>query len=501
MLAPDDDRYDGADPSDVLIPRAGGADDDLAAAWADAAGATLRDDSGATTPVRSALARGSRALAGPVRRRLAPAGHRLAALGRGSAATTRRLGTAVAARLPEGSRPVVHRALGAGAVAALLLGTSFQAVSAVDRASAPAADAAVARVGHQDESLLLAMDARDGDLLDRAAALLAPPADGAAAPDPATAADPGAAPLVAAPGLAVDGSMDIIKPVAGAVEGSGFGMRFHPVLHEWKMHNGTDFPVACGTPVYAAADGTVTLAEYHGPSGNAVWIDHGDLNGGGPGADVVTHYFHLSAFGVRPGDHVVQGQFVGLSGTTGRSTGCHLHFEVLIDGVPVDPMSVIGGGEPVYGTEAPGYGKRGATWSPDVPAAEDEQYKREAETEGDAEGAAPAPATAAPAAPRPAPTESPRPSATPSPTSSAPSDPPSTPVEEPSESPTAPAPSSSPATTPVTTPTDTPTDTPTCPPVTGEPVPSPTPTTGTPTGTACPPPSAPAAGPGGATGP
>jgi murein DD-endopeptidase MepM/ murein hydrolase activator NlpD len=121
-------------------------------------------------------------------------------------------------------------------------------------------------------------------------------------------------------------------PVIGPLS-SPFGMRFHPILHYWRMHTGQDFAVACGTPVHAAASGTIVSHGYAGGYGNQIVLYHGRLNGHG----LATSYDHLSKF-VRTGGHVSRGEVIAYSGTTGLSTGCHLHFEVRIDGVPVNPM-------------------------------------------------------------------------------------------------------------------------------------------------------------------
>jgi murein DD-endopeptidase MepM/ murein hydrolase activator NlpD len=116
---------------------------------------------------------------------------------------------------------------------------------------------------------------------------------------------------------------------------SGFGMRWHPVLERWMLHDGLDWGIACGTPVYAAADGEVIRAGWR-PSGwgNQVVIDHGMHRG----IDLVTTYNHLSSI-TKWGGHVRRGQLVGYSGTTGYSTGCHLHFGVYEDGTAVNPQN------------------------------------------------------------------------------------------------------------------------------------------------------------------
>ncbi|NMC81398.1 MAG: M23 family metallopeptidase, partial [Armatimonadetes bacterium] len=109
-----------------------------------------------------------------------------------------------------------------------------------------------------------------------------------------------------------------------------FGMRFHPILHRYKLHTGVDIAAPTGTPVFAAAAGEVVHAGYWGAYGNAVIIDHG----GG----VTTLYGHLSRINCRVGATVNKGQHVGAVGNTGWSTGSHLHFEKRRNGQPVSPM-------------------------------------------------------------------------------------------------------------------------------------------------------------------
>ena len=123
------------------------------------------------------------------------------------------------------------------------------------------------------------------------------------------------------------------KPTPGAPITSPFGYRTHPTLGYRKMHDGVDFGANCGTPVYAAESGTASLAGYKSSaSGNAVVIDHG--NG------VETEYYHLSSVSVSAGDTIEKGQQVGTVGSTGRSTGCHLHFGLQKGESHVDPMSL-----------------------------------------------------------------------------------------------------------------------------------------------------------------
>jgi murein DD-endopeptidase MepM/ murein hydrolase activator NlpD len=125
-------------------------------------------------------------------------------------------------------------------------------------------------------------------------------------------------------------------PTASPVVTSSYGMRFHPVLQYSRLHAGTDFRAYCGTPILAAADGTVQYARYLDGLGNQVLINHGYSSGG---SSVMTSANHLTSFAVSAGQQVSRGQVIGYSGTTGTSTACHLHFEVYINGSTVDPMS------------------------------------------------------------------------------------------------------------------------------------------------------------------
>ena len=124
-------------------------------------------------------------------------------------------------------------------------------------------------------------------------------------------------------------------PTASPVVTSSYGMRFHPVLQYYRLHAGTDLRAYCGTPIMAAADGTVLYARYLDGLGNQVLIDHGYSSGG---SSVMTSSNHLTSFAVSSGQHVSRGQVIGYSGTTGTSTACHLHFEVYVNGSTVDPM-------------------------------------------------------------------------------------------------------------------------------------------------------------------
>jgi murein DD-endopeptidase MepM/ murein hydrolase activator NlpD len=124
-------------------------------------------------------------------------------------------------------------------------------------------------------------------------------------------------------------------PVKNTYITSPYGMRMHPILHIWKLHDGTDFHADCGTPVYAAADGTVTDEYFNAGYGNRVLMDNGYVHG----VSLATSYNHLTSFVASVGAHVRRGQLIAYSGTTGYSTGCHLHFMVYVNGATVDPMT------------------------------------------------------------------------------------------------------------------------------------------------------------------
>ena len=133
------------------------------------------------------------------------------------------------------------------------------------------------------------------------------------------------------------------KPIPGEVDmSSGFGVRVDPFLHGAAMHTGIDLRGEEGEPVRATAAGTVTHAVWNGGYGKMVEIDHG--NG------LATRYAHLSAIEVRVGDKVRIGQTVGLLGSTGRSTGPHLHYETRVDGEAVDPQKFLRAGLRLGGT-------------------------------------------------------------------------------------------------------------------------------------------------------
>ncbi len=140
-------------------------------------------------------------------------------------------------------------------------------------------------------------------------------------------------------------------PVDGPV-GSGFGFRVDPFSGRAALHTGLDFPAESGAPILAAAGGVVLASEYHSAYGNLVEVDHGN--------NLVTRYAHTSKALVKAGDVVKRGQPIAEVGSTGRSTGPHLHFEVLLDGVPQNPAKFLAGGPtaPVQGAARPAPSRR-----------------------------------------------------------------------------------------------------------------------------------------------
>ena len=123
-------------------------------------------------------------------------------------------------------------------------------------------------------------------------------------------------------------------PINGARLSSSFGMRKHPILGYNKMHRGTDFAAPSGTPIMASGSGTVTRARWCGGGGNCVKIKHNST--------YETIYAHMRAFakGIKEGRKVKQGQIIGYVGSTGLSTGPHLHYEFMIGNKHTDPVKV-----------------------------------------------------------------------------------------------------------------------------------------------------------------
>lgn len=123
------------------------------------------------------------------------------------------------------------------------------------------------------------------------------------------------------------------RPVPGGIT-SPFGMRFHPVLHVWKLHDGTDVGASCGTPIRAPYAGRVASAGFNRGYGNRLMLDHGTIDG----HRVRTGYNHAARYVVGPGTRVKRGQLLGYVGSTGFSTGCHLHLMLWLDGRLANPM-------------------------------------------------------------------------------------------------------------------------------------------------------------------
>ena len=135
-------------------------------------------------------------------------------------------------------------------------------------------------------------------------------------------------------------------PVEHSVVGSSFGWRVDPINGQSALHTGLDFQADHGTPILAAAGGVVVTQEYHFAYGNMVEIDHGN--------DLITRYAHASKTVVKKGDLIRRGQFIAEVGTSGRSTGPHLHFELLVSGIPQDPLKFLNAGKVAVTAQADG---------------------------------------------------------------------------------------------------------------------------------------------------
>ncbi len=134
------------------------------------------------------------------------------------------------------------------------------------------------------------------------------------------------------------------QPVANAHLGSFFGWRIDPFTGRSALHTGLDFQAEPGTPILAAAGGVVVTQEFHKEYGNMIEIDHGN--------NLITRYAHASRVYVKVGDLIRRGQKIAEVGTTGHSTGPHLHFEVLVQGVPQDPQKFLTAGQNLQPTLA-----------------------------------------------------------------------------------------------------------------------------------------------------
>lgn len=142
---------------------------------------------------------------------------------------------------------------------------------------------------------------------------------------------------------------------------SPFGMRYHPVEHQWKLHEGVDLAIELGTPIYAVRAGTVTTASYNDSAGNHVVIDHGE--------GYASVYMHQLFFVVQPGQEVLAGQVIGYVGSTGASTGPHLHLAISQNGVYMDPLLIVQYHPPEAETTAPPETEAETTLPPETEAA------------------------------------------------------------------------------------------------------------------------------------
>lgn len=124
-------------------------------------------------------------------------------------------------------------------------------------------------------------------------------------------------------------------PASGRIS-SAFGWRADPFTGVRTFHNGVDIAATCGSPIRAVLPGLVTLAKDAGPGGLRIVLDHGDVDG----HHIVTAYSHAQEFSVAPGRVVAQGETIASVGSTGRSTGCHVHFQAFVDDALVDPLSI-----------------------------------------------------------------------------------------------------------------------------------------------------------------
>lgn len=129
-------------------------------------------------------------------------------------------------------------------------------------------------------------------------------------------------------------------PVVGGNLGSVFGWRIDPISGVSALHTGLDFPAEPGTAILSAAGGVVVVQEFHPQYGNMIEVDHGN--------NLVTRYAHSSKVLVKKGDLIRRGQKIAEVGNTGRSTGPHLHFEVLVQGIPQDPQKFLNAGQNMH---------------------------------------------------------------------------------------------------------------------------------------------------------
>ncbi|PRA14056.1 hypothetical protein CQ010_12235 [Arthrobacter sp. MYb211] len=216
------------------------------------------------------------------------------------------------------------------------------------------------------------------------------------------------------------GNLQLMHPVATRRISSPYGWRANPTGAGHQIHIGQDYPIACGSPVHASESGTVSVSRWAGHSGMRVTLEHGH--------NVQTGYSHNSKLLVALGQRVQQGEVIALSGTTGNSTGCHVHFEVLVNGRWSDPR--------LYLPRIPGQGPAlidSTRLTVDARSAPKGQPERPSRKEQNPDVVVPKDDT--PVVPEPAP--DPTPKKTPAPSASPTAKPSTKPTEKPSKSPTA----------------------------------------------------------------
>jgi len=203
-------------------------------------------------------------------------------------------------------------------------------------AAAQAAAEAAANAVSEQENNEVNLNAQLSVLIDRREATEADYNAGVAARAAAAAAAAAARAAAAAAagggaGAGIVGQSGWAKPTYGGIT-SGYGMRLNPYSHVWRLHAGTDISSGCGKPIYAAHSGTVDYAAWNGSYGNFILIENGD--------NIATAYGHIVNGGtlVGKGQHVNAGDLIAYVGTTGGSTGCHLHYEVRVGGVATDAV-------------------------------------------------------------------------------------------------------------------------------------------------------------------
>ena len=198
-------------------------------------------------------------------------------------------------------------------------------------------EAAVAAIS-QEQANLAALEKDTREKVAQASALLDTMTAAAAASSSSLAGVNAVGAGVADPTEAVpDPSPSLKSPLDSYVVTSAYGMRVHPITGEYSFHDGLDMGASCGTAVLAPANGFVIDYYWAGGYGNRMVVDNGIIGG----HHIVTSFNHLSAGVAKPGTSVVQGQVIALVGSTGDSTGCHLHFMVWSDGEIVDPTPYI----------------------------------------------------------------------------------------------------------------------------------------------------------------